>query len=113
MSEEIKKNDPIGRRITRALVESGVSIFNFGPVTVEDAWKLVASSQAGWDHYIDDRQSLPGGLTERPIKNPFSHQTVAWTFIGLKNLDRPDGWRKGLIGFSGAILPLGYFPNKI
>jgi hypothetical protein len=38
---------------------------------------------------------------------------VAVAFIGLKNLDRPKGWKIGFCGLNGGLLTLGIFPNKI
>jgi len=103
----------VGQRIEKALTESGAKKFmqEWDEAVVEKAWKLVADSYPEWSDYLENRQSLPGGLEEMPIEA--GEKTVGWAFIGLKNLDRPDGWRYGIIGFDNALLPLGYFPNKI
>jgi len=106
---EIGKPDNIGNSIIAALRASGSKPYHWEEVTVEEAWKFAAGGVAEWWPYLNDRNSIHGGLSERYITNVESHKLVAVAFFALKNIDRPDGWRKGTIGMKGGRIFLGSF----
>ena len=110
MSEQPSSKDPISLRVYSAIQVSGVDLLSWQPITVDEAWQEVAAP-LGWSDF--DRDSLPGGLVVRPITNKFSNEVIAVTFVGLKDLDRPRGWKTGAIGFKGGMITLGNFPNRI
>ena len=110
---DIGNNDSVGRRIKSIIIKSkSIALFS-DPVTYDEAWYQAASGVSEWSDFLKDRSMMPGGLLERAIFKLSNNRMVAVAFIGLKNLDRPDGWRKGMIGLNGAVITLGIFPNKI
>ena len=111
MSERAKRDDMVGARIRQSLSLAGVDILALRPIGVDDAWKEVAYA-VGWGDFLLNRHELPGGLIERQIKN-IGQEVIGWAFVGPKDLDRPDGLKKGVIGLDGAIVTLGNFPNKL
>lgn len=108
---ERRPKDLIDLRIDSLLRQLGNKVNFWEEANVEEAWKLAANSYHGWDHYLENRNELPGGLIERPVMA--GKKTIGWAFIGRKDLDRPRGWKYGIVGFNGAIASLGNFPNKI
>ncbi len=102
--------DVISQRVYSAIEESGADVLSWQPITTDEAWQEVAAP-LGWDDF--DRNSLPGGLIVRPIKNKFSQEVIAVAFVGLKDLSRPKDWKIGAIGFKGGMITLGNFSNKI
>lgn len=109
-----KKEPPknlIDLRIDSLLKQLGNRVNFWEEANIEEAWKLAANSYHGWDHYSENRKELPGGLIERPVMA--GKKTIGWAFIGRKDLDKPRGWKYGIVGFNGMLSPLGNFPNKI
>lgn len=111
LEKDNKLTDLISMRIDYSLTQLGSRVQFWEEANIEQAWRLVANSYSGWDKYLENRSDLPGGLIERPVNA--GGKTIGWAFIGLKTLDRPKGWRYGVIGFNGALMSLGNFPNKI
>src|SRR3990167_736382 len=110
MSEQPSSKDPISLRVYSAIQESGLNVLLWQPITTDEAWEEVAGA-LGWSEY--EMNKLPGGLVVRPIKNKLSQDVIAVTFVGLKDLSRPMGWKTGAIGFKGGMITLGNFPNRI
>lgn len=110
---DIGKKDKIGKRIYAAIEMNGDKVFSWDSVTDEEAWQQVASFLPGWSSYLSNKENFPGGLIERHIINNLTKTQIGVAFIGLKDFDRPDGFRSGGVGLNGAMMGLGYFPNKI
>ena len=108
--QELPK-DLIDQRIDYLLRQLGSKVNFWDEANIEEAWRLAASSYPEWDHYLENRSELPGGLIERSVMA--GGKVIGWALIGRKNLDRPRGWKHGILGFNGTFTPLGNFPNKI
>lgn len=107
----IKGKDAIAKRIWDSIETSGSNPFHWDAVTSDEAWKQVADAMH-WGDFLQDRHKLPGGLIEREMMLA-NGKLVAVAFIGLKDLDRPKGYRIGALGLKGALMTLSTFPNKI
>ncbi len=104
--------DFVAKRIWDSISLSGSLPYGWDAVTHDEAWQQTVDCYGEWSNYLEDRQNLPGGLIERELILA-DGKLVAVAFIGLKNLDRPDGWKTGFLGSNNAVLTLGNFPNKI